>query len=107
MERNLNQYDTLSEAITALQKKGFTQNLEPQDEVIADQDTGKEYLADHLTIIEYHRFEGASNPDDMSVVYAVKSSDGMQGLIVDAYGAYASRALTDLVKKLNMKKGIS
>jgi hypothetical protein len=35
--------------------------------------------ADEVTIRGYQRFEGASDPDDMAIVYAIESLDGTRG----------------------------
>lgn len=48
------------------------------------------FKSDDLTIVEHHRFEGMSDPDDSSVVYALEASNGLKGVLVDAYGAYAN-----------------
>src|SRR3989454_1325822 len=39
-------------------------------------DSGKTFAAQQLMIVEHHRFEGASDPDDMSVVYGIEATDG-------------------------------
>jgi hypothetical protein len=46
--------------------------------------------SDDLTIVEHYRFEGISDPDDSSVVYALEAPTGLKGVLVDAYGPYAN-----------------
>jgi len=41
----------------------------------------------------YRRFEGASDPGDISIVYAVESTNGWQGTIVDAFGVYSEPSI--------------
>ena len=36
-----------------------------------------------------HRFEGVSDPDDMSILYAIETRSGVRGTLADAFGAYA------------------
>lgn len=48
---------------------------------------GKYYTPEELTIIKTYRFEGDSNPSDMSVIYLIKAADGLIGYIMDAYGS--------------------
>jgi hypothetical protein len=38
---------------------------------------------------EFYRFEGMTNPDDSSILFAISSSDGLKGTLGDAYGVYA------------------
>ena len=56
------------------------------------------FKSDDLTIVEHHRFEGMSVPDDSSVAYALEASNGLKGVLVDAYGAYANWKTGDLLK---------
>ena len=52
-------------------------------------------------IDEFHRFEGMSDPEDQSIVHAISSVDGhIKGILVSAYGAYASGLTQELVRKL-------
>ena len=38
--------------------------------------------------LEY-RFEGMTNPSDMSIIYGVKAPDGAKGAVVVSYGPHA------------------
>ena len=83
-------YTSLAEAIQELTARGFTGNFEFVDKAFRDVDNGRTFQADALTIVEHYRFEGASDPDDMSVVYAIESAEGTRGIIADAFGVYAN-----------------
>jgi len=98
-----NQYLTVTEALQDLKKRGFTGNFEFIDGMVCDMDSGQVYSADALTIVEHHRFEGMSNPDDMSIVYALVAADDSRGIIVDAFGTYSNSDLGDFLKKVNMQ----
>lgn len=86
-------YNSMTEAMEELRSRGFTANFEFLNQAFRDLESGKTFTADELTIVEHYRFEGASDPEDMSVVYAIESSDGTRGVIADAFGAYASPEL--------------
>jgi len=34
--------------------------------------SGQSFRPDQVSLVEYHRFEAASNPSDLSVIYALK-----------------------------------
>jgi hypothetical protein len=55
--------------------------------------------------VEHDRFEGASDPDDMSVVYAMESDDGLKGVIADAFGLYANPDLGVFLEKVKIREG--
>lgn len=51
---------------------------------------GKLYQPDDLKIIKTYRFEGDSDPGDMSIIYLIEANDGLIGYTMDAYGVYTS-----------------
>ena len=60
--------------------------------------------ADEMTIVEYHRFEGESNPSDMSIVFAIESNDGRRGTLTSSYGAYADHKMLNFISKVRIKE---
>ena len=93
------------EAIEGLRKRGFTANFEFLDHTFRDVESGRTFRADELTIVEHFRFEGASDPDDMSVVYAIESIDGFKGVIADAFGLYADADLGGFLETVEIREG--
>lgn len=83
-------YNSMTEAMEELRSRGFTANFEFLNQAFRDLESGKTFTADELTIVEHYRFEGASDPEDMSVIYAIESNDGTRGIIADAFGTYAN-----------------
>ena|SRR5215472_18101532 len=83
-------YTSMAEAIQGLEKRGFTANFEFLDQAFRDVDSGRTFKAEDLTIVEHYRFEGSSDPDDMSVIPAIESDEGTQGILADAFGVYAN-----------------
>lgn len=92
-------YATLTDALEGLRQRGFTATFEPVDGRLKSQQTGRQYAPEVLRVIEHHRYEGASNPDDMSVVYAIETIDGERGVVVDAFGTYSDPMLGDLLRR--------
>ena len=94
-------YDTLSEAVNDLQQRGYIDDLVLQDECLVCNGKNTSLHPDEFQIDEFHRFEGASDPGDSSIVYAV-SSDKLEikGILVNAFGADATRLTQRMVAKL-------
>ena len=97
-------YTSMAEAIQELKKRGFTANFESLDKAFRDVDSKRTFKAEDLTIVEHYRFEGASDPDDMSVVYAIERDDGTQGIIADAFGVYANPQLGGFLTNVRMRE---
>ena len=57
-----------------------------------------------MTIRDYYRFEGTSDPDDMSIVYALEGSDGTRGILVDAFGTYADPAVGAVLDRMRIAR---
>jgi len=93
--------DPLTKKLEKLQKEGFTHQFDLKDGKLQADD--QKYSADQLEIVEEYRFEGESNPDDMSILYAVKADDGTQGTVIDAYGTYADREIGEFLKRVKEK----
>jgi hypothetical protein len=85
-----------------LTKDGFTQDftvVEGRLQTIGS-DSDKSYAPDEVTIVDFYRFEGESNPDDMSILYAIEANDGVKGTISSAYGVYADSDTDDFLKQV-------
>jgi hypothetical protein len=81
---------TLSEAMQSLVRRGFTEHFGVRGDQLRGFESGKSFGAQDVIIREYERFEGVSDPDDMSILYALESSSGLHGTLVDAFGVYAN-----------------
>nr|MBC7613772.1 phosphoribosylpyrophosphate synthetase [Pseudopedobacter sp.] len=94
MEVHNQNYETLSEAMNGLKEKGFTYEFDFKNAHLVNQQNNGEFKAHQLKVVEIHRFEGMTSPDDSSILYAISCDDGSKGLIVDAYGMYADSEKT-------------
>ena len=95
-------YNNLVEATNDLMKRGYTANLSLDDETIDDKENHIKMTADDFVIDEFYRFEGLSNPSDMSIVYAVTSDKyHLKGVLINAFGTYANTSSSAVQAKLN------
>lgn len=97
---------TLSEVINILRTKGFNEDFKMANDKLVVQKSGKKYAPKNIVIKKSYRFEGLSNPDDMSVLYAMETADGIKGIFADAYGTSAnneSENISDFLKKVKIK----
>ena len=98
-------YDTVTEALKGLKERGYTIDFNIAFDKLTCSDNNICLHPDDFEIVESHRFEGDSNPDDEDVVYAVESKDGkIKGVITSAFGLYADPVSDKIIQKLSMHK---
>lgn len=95
---------TLAGAIDDLARRGFTESLAVVGNELRVTKTQKIFRPDEVVIREYRRFEGVSDPDDMSIVYAIETEGGIRGTLVDAYGVYADPAVSAFLSKVPVRR---
>ncbi len=94
-------YSTLSEAVKDLQRRGYTDDLAIGGHCVVCNARGISLDPAEFEIDEFHRFEGMSDPEDQSIVYAISSKDNaIRGILVNAYGPDASSLTQEMVRKL-------
>jgi len=94
-----NQYTTLFGAVEDLKKQGYTDVFILNEEGLNAHELPLD--PEKFTIDSFHRFEGPSDPADMSIVYAISSEEfDLKGLLIGAYGANAQDLIQRMVKKL-------
>ena len=91
-------YDTLSEAVNDLKKRGFDLDFNLQENCLICH--GDKFDVNDFEITEVYRFEGNTDPSDEAVVYGIESSNGKKGVLVNAYGIYSDSVSDEMVKKL-------
>lgn len=62
--------------------------------------TDKIYKPEEINIVNFFRFEGQSDPNDNTIMYVIETNDGLKGTIVDAYGPYADRKLSEFMQQV-------
>jgi Fe2+ or Zn2+ uptake regulation protein len=98
------EYDTVYEAIADLQQRGFVHNFNTQQDALVCEDIDLRLHPDQFTVVEYHRFEGMTDPADAAVVYAIRSDKGIKGVLVNAYGIYADSLTAEMAHKLRHQR---
>jgi len=95
-------YESLVDALKDLKARGYTQYFEMEHDTIYCGLLDLRLGPEAFTVDEVYRFEGDSNPDDSSVLYAISSSTGVMGILIDAYGVYAENLSFDMARKLQI-----
>lgn len=70
-------------------EKGYDSSFKANENGLTCLDSGRVYSPEEVTVPNFFRFEGISDPGDMSILYEIETSDGCKGTLIDAYGVYS------------------
>ena len=90
---------TLVQVLTQLKEEGFTAEFMMTDEGMKAMGSDKTYQPNQVVILDFFRFEGISNPDDMAILYALECEDGTLGTLSNSYGTYADERIDNFLKQ--------
>jgi hypothetical protein len=100
-------YETVSEAINALAKRGYItdfKTLAENGSLIFNKST-KQLSPGQFKIDETYRFDGETDPGDEMIVFAISSvKQKMKGIVVNAYGVYSDSSTSKIVERLKQQK---
>src|SRR5262245_40193672 len=102
------QMKTLGDCMDKLNAEGYREQFVATENGLKSTVANKEYNANEIKVVDYFRYEGASDPDDSSVLYVIETSDGRKGTLTDAYGMYADPDVAKLMAEVEeiSKKGV-
>jgi hypothetical protein len=93
-----NYMKTLSQVLQEQKENGYEKDFEWIDNKLVSTETNEAFKPDDLTIEKVFRFEGESDPGDMSVLYSIRAKSGTKGTLIDAYGTYDNTKLSEFLK---------
>ena len=88
---------------------GFTDQFRIIENELENLQSKKRHAPKDVIIVKEHRYEGMSNPSDMSILYVIKTNDGAKGTVLASYGANADTAVNEfmnMVPEENQKDDI-
>ncbi|MCG9791180.1 hypothetical protein [Flavobacterium algicola] len=86
--------------IEIYQEKGFTANFRYADGALINSETKIEYQPSDIYIVAQHRYEGMSDPEDMSILYIIKTNKEEKGNLLLGYGPSADLELAEFFKAI-------
>lgn len=102
-ENNLKEsFGTLSETINGLVKLGYTHDFNIKEDCIVCHAANITLSPEDFQIDHVYRFEGDSDPEYQSILYAISSSKfDVKGTLVNGYGISSDETTSRLIEKLN------
>lgn len=100
-EKLMPELRTLSYCLNKSLERGYKENFKATSKGLKSMDSGKEYRADQIKVVNFYRFEGITDPADMAVLYVVETDDGVKGTLVDAYGTYSDPEVAKVISEID------
>jgi len=94
----------LEKCLNKLEADGYTDQYRVEKGKLCDLTNNKKYKPADVKAVNFYRFEGISNPDDMSILYAIETSDGRKGTMIDAYGLYSDDETGEFMNQVQINK---
>ena len=92
--------DHLTNQLQNLEKKGFTDQLQFENGQIKNLSNHLKYSVSQVAHSDEYRFEGMTNPSDMSILFAIEFVDGRKGTLAAPYGSQGDANLFEFMNKV-------
>ena len=90
--------------IREYEAKGYTSSFAMRMGRLTDLSSGMCYGVDDVKIVDEYRYEGMSDPSDMSILYVLEMHDGNKGLILRPYGPQATEEIDLYLMKISLQE---
>lgn len=94
-------YGTLSQTINALIALGYSHDFNINEDCLLCHKSNTALSPEEFQIDKVYRFEGDSDPDYQSILYAISSpAFGIKGTLVNGYGISSEEISSKMIEKL-------
>ena len=103
MQKNstLSDMKTLASCINKMVQDGYEEDFKISESGLLSMHAEKLYQPGEVNIVNFYRFEGASDPADNSILYVIETNDGVKGTLTDAYGPYADPQVSKFIDEVS------
>lgn len=102
-----NYMNTLTAVVNKVVKAGYTDSFKVTKNGLYSTVKANYYDPSQVKIINFYRFEGASDPADNTILYVIETADDQKGTLIDAYGPYSDETTNKFMQDVEeMEKQI-
>jgi hypothetical protein len=94
----------MQKCIATLEAKGFVDEYKMEQGQLYCLTSGHRFKPQDVKAVNFYRFEGISDPDDMAILYAIETNDGRKGVLIDAYGFYSDDEIGSFMQQVEVHK---
>ena len=89
-----------SDFIKKYQNKGYTASYQVVDNKLVDLETKETFNSESVNVVAEHRYEGMSNPSDMSILYVIETPSKSRGTFLTGFGPTANLEDAEFFKSI-------
>src|SRR5690606_26006661 len=87
-----------------LKKEGYTTDFNLKNSCIICAGNTMEIYPEDFVVDRHYRFEGATDPGDEAILYAISSEKHkLKGILVNGYGLYSDDMSNEMIKACSKK----
>ena len=86
--------------IKIYEEKGYTEGFHFKEDKLIANNSKNIYQPKDIHIVAEHRYEGMSNPSDLSILYIIETNKNDKGSMLLAYGPNANLELAEFFKDI-------
>lgn len=83
--------------IRRYEAEGYTDQFRVVDDQLENLNSKQRYAPKDVTILQEHRYEGMSDPSDLSLLYVIETADGGKGTMLASYGSNGNTAIHEFM----------
>jgi len=91
------QMNTMTDCVNSLAIKGYTESFRATKSGLKALSDETIYSSSDVSIANFYRFEGQSDPSDNAIIYVLETNDGRKGLLIDAFGVDADSVINEFI----------
>lgn len=91
---------SLSTCLNRMIADGYTEDFKITDAGLEALHNARRYQPNEVRVVNFFRFEGASDPDDNAILYVIETTDGLKGTLIDGYGIYTDTRLSEFMNEV-------
>lgn len=92
--------NTLTTCVNKVVKDGYVDSFKVTPRGLYSCAKSRYFRPEQVSVIDFYRFEGQSDPSDNAIMYVIQTADGSKGTLIDAYGAYADASVNLFMKEV-------
>ena len=100
-------YQSLANALDDLRKRGYEADFDTDTICLYCGDLDLRLDPEDFHVDEIYRFDTNSTPGDRSVLYAISSSTGIKGTMIDRQGSSSASLNFEMARKLQSHEAVT